>query len=183
MTEFTATGPGNGPSDILGTVKDKAASSVQELKNTAANVKGVSAEALKEHAAKAVDSAKELASEAGDKLNEQIADKKNASADYAKTFADSLRRAAGEFDDQVPLAGRYIRSAAHQVEAVSESVRNGNVGDLVKGAQDFARRQPTAFLGLTVLVGFGLVRFLKSSGGSSNAAIGSAGTSGSKGAA
>jgi hypothetical protein len=31
------------------------------------------------------------------------------------------------------------------------------------GAQSFARRQPTAFLGMAVLAGFGVVRFLKSS--------------------
>jgi hypothetical protein len=33
----------------------------------------------------------------------------------------------------------------------------------VRGAQSFARRQPTAFLGMAVLAGFGVVRFLKSS--------------------
>jgi len=33
----------------------------------------------------------------------------------------------------------------------------------VRGAQSFARRQPTAFLGIAVLAGFGVVRFLKSS--------------------
>jgi hypothetical protein len=34
---------------------------------------------------------------------------------------------------------------------------------LVRNAQSFARRQPTAFLGMAVLAGFGVVRFLKSS--------------------
>ena len=34
----------------------------------------------------------------------------------------------------------------------------------MRGVQSFARRQPTAFLGLAVLAGFGVVRFLKSSG-------------------
>ena len=45
----------------------------------------------------------------------------------------------------------------------------GNVSDLIRGAQSFARRQPTAFLGLAVLAGFGAVRFLKSSADSSDA--------------
>lgn len=182
MNDFKAAGAGKSQSDMLGALKDQATGSVQELKDKAADMTGMSADALKEHANKAIDSAKELASETGEKLSETIADQKNASADYAKTFADSLRRAAGEFDQQIPLAGQYIRSAAEQVDAVSNSVRNGNVGDLVKGAQDFARRQPTAFLGLTALAGFALVRFLKSSEGASGSTI-EAATHDRKGAA
>jgi hypothetical protein len=50
-----------------------------------------------------------------------------------------------------------------QVEGVSDQIRNGNLNDLVRNAQSFARLQPTAFLGLAVLAGFGAVRFLKSS--------------------
>jgi hypothetical protein len=36
---------------------------------------------------------------------------------------------------------------------------------LIDGATDFARRQPAAFLGLSVLAGFSVIRFLKASGG------------------
>ena len=46
---------------------------------------------------------------------------------------------------------------------MSDSIRTGNFNDLLRETQDFARRQPTAFLGLAVLAGFGAVRFLKSS--------------------
>jgi hypothetical protein len=74
-----------------------------------------------------------------------------------------MRRAAREFDADLPLAGTYIRKAASQVEGVSDSIRTGNFNDLVRNAQAFARRQPTAFLGIAVLAGFGVVRFLKSS--------------------
>jgi len=74
-----------------------------------------------------------------------------------------MRRAAREFDNDLPIAGSYIRKAASQIEGVSDSIKNGDFNDLVRGAQQFARRQPTAFLGIAVLAGFGLVRFLKSS--------------------
>jgi hypothetical protein len=50
----------------------------------------------------------------------------------------------------------------------SPGIKNGNLGDLVQNAQSFARRQPTAFLGIAVLAGFGVVRFLKSSAESSS---------------
>jgi hypothetical protein len=49
------------------------------------------------------------------------------------------------------------------VEGASDSIRTGNLNDLVRNARSFARRQPTAFLGRAVLAGFGVVRFLKSS--------------------
>ena len=44
-------------------------------------------------------------------------------------------------------------------------MRDGNLNDLVQGAQRFARSQPTAFFGLALLAGFGAVRFLKSASG------------------
>ena len=49
----------------------------------------------------------------------------------------------------------------------ADKIRNGSFRDLVDGATDFAKRQPAAFLGLSVLAGFAVVRFLKASGGSS----------------
>jgi hypothetical protein len=83
-----------------------------------------------------------------------------------------MRRAAGEFDAEVPLAGTYIRKAASEVENAADALRTGNFNDLVAGVQTFARGQPTAFLGLAVLAGFGVVRFLKSSPSFSNASEG-----------
>ena len=79
-----------------------------------------------------------------------------------------MRRAAREFDRDLHIAGTYIRKAASQVEVVSDSIRNGNFNDLLRNAQSFARRQPTAFLGMAVLAGFGVIRFLKSSAETSN---------------
>jgi hypothetical protein len=83
-----------------------------------------------------------------------------------------MRRAAREFDTDLPIAGTYIRKAAEQVDGVSDGIRNGNLNDLVRKAQSFARRQPTAFLGIAVLAGFGVVRFLKSSA-ENNSQVGS----------
>lgn len=85
-----------------------------------------------------------------------------------------MRRAASEFDGDLPIAGTYIRKAASHVEGVADTIKTGNFSDLVRGAQSFARRQPTAFLGIAVLAGFGVVRFLKSSANDSGS--GSAGS-------
>jgi hypothetical protein len=150
----------------VGSAKDmaeRAAAAGRDLKNKAADSAGSSADAIKDQAAELMDAAKDVASQATDKFRETMDGPKNAGAEYVGSLADTMRRAAREFDKDLPTAGTYIRKAAAQVETVSDFIKTGNFNDLVQGAQGFARRQPTAFLGLAVLAGFGAVRFLKSS--------------------
>ena len=149
--------------DSAKSAAEQALSEGRDLKNKAMSMAGSSTEAIKEQAAGLVDAAKDFASQATDKLKERVDDQKNAGAEYVGNLADTMRRAAREFDQDLPIAGSYIRKAASQVEMVSDSIKTGNFSDLLQQTQDFARRQPTAFLGLAVLAGFGAVRFLKSS--------------------
>ena len=142
---------------------DQALSAGQDLTEKAKDLAGNSADTLKAHASDFADAAKDVASQATDKLKSAVNERKSSGAEYVGTLADTMRRAAREFDTDLPIAGTYIRKAAEQVDGVSEGIRNGNLNDLVRSAQSFARRQPTAFLGIAVLAGFGVVRFLKSS--------------------
>jgi gas vesicle protein len=155
------------------TLADQALAAGRDLKEKAAGMAGSSTEAIKDRASDAMDAAKGMASQATDKLKQTVDDQKNQGADYVGNLADTMRRAAREFDHDLPIAGAYIRKAASQIEGVSDQIKTGNFSDLVSGAQAFARRQPTAFLGLAVLAGFGAVRFLKSSANSSDASSGS----------
>jgi len=150
-------------------VADQALAASRDLKEKAAGLAGSSAEAIKGRASDAMDAARDMASQATDKLKQTVDGQKNAGADYIGNLADTMRRAAREFDHDLPIAGAYIRKAASQIEGVSDQIKTGNFSDLVSGAQAFARRQPTAFLGLAVLAGFGAVRFLKSSANRSDA--------------
>src|SRR5882757_4035465 len=150
-------------------VADQALAASRDLKEKAAGLAGSSADAIKDRASDAMDAAKDMASQATDKLKQTVDDQKNQGADYVGNLADTMRRAAREFDHDLPIAGAYIRKAASQIEGVSDQIKTGNFSDLVSGAQAFARRQPTAFLGLAVLAGFGAVRFLKSSADGSGA--------------
>jgi hypothetical protein len=144
-------------------VADQALAAGREVQNATVDFANASADALKGHAAELIDAAKDVASQAGDRLQETITQQKGVGADYVNNLADTMRRAANEFDADIPLAGTYIRKAAAQVESAADALRMGNFNDLVQGAQSFARNQPTAFLGLAVLAAFGAVRFLKSS--------------------
>ncbi len=144
-------------------VAEQALAAGQDLKEKAKNMVDSSTEAVKNHASELVDAAKDVASEASDKLKETLEGQREAGARYVSGLTEAMRRAAKEFDDDLPIAGSYIRKAASQVETVSDSVKNGDINELVSNAQDFARRHPTAFLGMAMLAGFGVVRFLKSS--------------------
>src|SRR5450755_1775088 len=142
---------------------DQAMSAGRDIKDKAVGLVDASSDTIKDKASEFVDTAKDVASQATDKLKQAVDGQKSAGADYVGSIAGTIRRAAKEFDADLPIAGTYIRKAAAQVEGVADSIRTGNFNDLVRGAQSFARRQPTAFLGMAVLAGFGVVRFLKSS--------------------
>ena len=144
-------------------VTDQAISAGRDVKDKAIGLAAASSETIKNQASEFVDAAKDVASEATDKLKQTVDSQKSAGADYVGSLAGTIRRAAKEFDGDLPIAGTYIRKAASQVEGVADTIRTGNFKDFVREAQSFARRQPTAFLGMAVLAGFGVVRFLKSS--------------------
>jgi gas vesicle protein len=148
-------------------VADQALSAGRDLKDKAIGMAATSSNAIKDQASEFVDAAKGVASQATDKLKQTVDGQKKAGAEYVDNLADTMRRAAREFDGDLPIAGVYIRKAASQIEGVSDSIKTGNFKDLVQGAQSFARRQPTVFLGIAVLAGFGVVRFLKSSANAS----------------
>lgn len=106
---------------------------------------------------------KNVASQAREKLMNTAEDQKRAGADYVVGVADAVRRAAGEFDEQIPQAGEYIRSAADQMETMADSLRRRDIRQMLSDVQSFARRQPTAFLGASLFAGFAAIRFLRSS--------------------
>lgn len=117
---------------------------------------------VSEQATSVADSAKDLASRASEKLLDSVEDQKAAGADFVSGMAGALRRAANEFGE-LPQAAQYIRLAANQVDSVSDAFRKRDLRQLVSDVQGFARRQPTAFLGIAVIAGFAAVRFLKTS--------------------
>jgi uncharacterized protein YjbJ (UPF0337 family) len=155
-------GRANDPSGS-GSPLEKVSRLADDLKNQASGVAEHVTQQVREQASNLSESAKDAVSGAGDKLRTAAENQKTAGADFVTNIAAAVRRAAGEFDHQIPQAGEYIRRAADQIDNTSDAIRERNIGELLDGMQDFARRQPTAFLGATVLAGFVAVRFLKSS--------------------
>ena len=147
---------------------DQAMTAGRQVQNAAVDFANSSAEALKDHAAHAMNAAKDVASEAQERFQRKITEQKRVGADHVDNLADTMRRAANQFDADMPTAGSYIRKAAEQVEYAADALRTGDFSDLVQGAQRFAKNQPTAFFVLSLLAGFGAVRFLKSASHASN---------------
>jgi hypothetical protein len=156
-------GPGKRPQDTGGTSKGPGGTSKADLSGQVSGAVREGAREMKEQASNVAESAKGLASQAGGKLLSSVEEQKAAGADFVSGVAGAIRRAANEFDRDVPQAAQYMRLAADQIGTVSDAFRRRDLNQLVADVQGFARRQPTAFLGAAVVAGFAVVRFLKTS--------------------
>jgi hypothetical protein len=148
-------------------LKDQIGDAGAEMKQRAGEALQASADMARDKFGEAADAAKNVASGTVDQIQERAREQQQTGADFIERLAGNFRQAAGAFETDVPFAARGIKSAADYVEEAAAKVRGGSFRDLVDGATDFAKRQPAAFLGLSVLAGFAAVRFLKASGGSS----------------
>jgi gas vesicle protein len=146
-------------------LKDQVADAGADVKQRADDALRASTDAAREQFKEAADAAKDVASGTADQMQEQARQHQRTGADFVGRFAGNIREAARAFESDAPFAARGINSAAEYVEDAAEKIRNGSFRDLVEGATDFAKRQPAAFLGISVLTGFAAVRFLKASGG------------------
>jgi gas vesicle protein len=149
-------------------LKDQVADAGAEVKQRAGDAFRASTDAARDKVKEAADAAKDVASGTVDQFKDQAREQQRSGADFIERFAGNVREAARAFENDAPFAARGINSAAEYVEDAAEKIRNGSFRDLVDGATDFARRQPAAFLGMSVLAGFAAVRFLKASGGQSS---------------
>src|SRR5256885_16115019 len=96
-------------------VTDQAISAGRDVKDNALGLAAASSETIKNQASEFGDAAKDAASEASDKLNQTVDSQKSSGADYDGSLAGTIRRAAQEFDGDLPIAGPYVRTAPSQV--------------------------------------------------------------------
>ncbi|MCK1625895.1 hypothetical protein IVA98_22545 [Bradyrhizobium sp. 160] len=157
-------------------LKDQISDAGAEMKQRAGEALQASADMARDKFGEAADAAKNVASGTVDQVQERAREQQQTGADFIERLAGNFRQAAGAFETDVPFAARGINSAADYVEEAAAKVRDGSFRELVDGATDFAKRQPAAFLGLSVLAGFAAVRFLKASGGSSSSPQSNSGT-------
>ena len=146
-------------------LKDQVADAGAEVKQRADDALRATSDVARDKFKEAADAAKDVASETVDQLEGKAREQQRSGADFIERFAGNVREAARAFESEAPFAARGINSAAEYVEDAADKIRNESFRDLVDGATDFAKRQPAAFLGISVLAGFAAFRFLKASGG------------------
>ncbi|MDA9415523.1 MULTISPECIES: hypothetical protein [Bradyrhizobium] len=135
-----------------------------EMKQRAGDAFQASAGLAQDKFGEAADAAKGVADGAVDQIQSQAREQQRSGAEFIERLAGNIREAGRAFEADVPFAARGIDSAADYVEDAAQKIREGSFRDLLQGATDFAKRQPAAFLGISVLAGFAAVRFLKASG-------------------
>jgi hypothetical protein len=159
---------------LAGQAKDMA----RDIRDKAANLKDDVSRAAKDQATQFADTAKHVAGEAMSQAQGQIesavSEQKSAGANYIGSIAQAAERAAGEFDQSLPIAADYIRQASEQIQGVADTVRDKDLRELLGEVENFARKQPALFFGGALILGFAALRFLKSSAPSSpSASVGS----------
>ncbi len=160
---FNSYGQGRDQSPKSTDLKDQAKTIGRNLKNKAADLSDTVTRAAKDQAAGLGTAAKDVASGAAEKVQTIIGDQKTAGANYIGSVARAVDRAAGEFEQDVPYAARYIRQAAGHIDDVAVAVRDRDVRELIGEVETFARRQPALFFGGVLMLGFAALRFFKSS--------------------
>ena len=94
----------------------------------------------------------------------QLSTQKNKATDGIGTVAQAVRQTSQQLrTQQHDTIANYIDQAANQLERFSARVRDKDIGELVRDAQQFARRQPAVFIGSAFAIGLLGARFLKSS--------------------
>lgn len=144
-------------------IANKLAHAGEDVKDRATQAFNSTSEAAKEKLGELSGVARDTASKAADKVNEQIRAQQRNGADYVKRFAGNMRGAAKAFEQDTPIAAQAVEMAADYIEDAAEKMRNTSPNDMLHNATLFARSQPAAFLGVSVLAGFVAMRFLKAS--------------------
>ncbi len=149
---------------------DAARGAGNELRSAAAQADAQASEAasrVRDEAAGLAAEVKDEASGVAGAVQERAAgfaeEQKRAGAEQAEGLARAVHRAADELEGSSPQLAHYVREAADSTGQLAQALQNKSMGELVHNVEDFARRQPVAFFGATVLAGFALARFVKSS--------------------
>ncbi|MBW3630959.1 MAG: hypothetical protein KY464_16925 [Gemmatimonadetes bacterium] len=114
--------------------------------------------------------AQRLVSTAQERAAEQVQVRfdaqKQRAADSLSSVAETLRNTTQNFQTGQDGIGRYINEAADRVDNLAHYLHDRELNEIVDQVEEFARRQPVAFLGGAFALGVLGARFLKSSQGS-----------------
>jgi uncharacterized protein YjbJ (UPF0337 family) len=121
-------------------------------------------EAVSQVAGQAKEAASNVAGQAKDQMATRLSSEKTRAVHSLGSVAEALRQTGQQLREQnAEIPTQYIDRVASEVERVSGYLERRDMGQLVQDVEQFARRQPTLFLGGAFVLGLIGARFLKSS--------------------
>ena len=106
----------------------------------------------------AASTVKEQAGVMKDKAMGMMGDAQAKAAEEARTASNTLRNTADNLNGDLPWMKTALNKTADGFDHLTTALNRGDVGQVLNGLSDFARRQPALFLGLSVAAGFALAR-------------------------
>ena len=98
----------------------------------------------------------------------QLGVQKDRVTEGVTSVAQAVRQSTQQLrDNQHETIAQYVEKAVDQVERFAVRMKEKDANELVRDAQQFARRNPAVFVAAAFGVGIVAARFLKSSGRSS----------------
>jgi len=171
-TSTSSTGAGASSSLGSGTSGGSMGGGLDHAREEAARQGGAALDSLKE-------GARSLGEEARDRASGYVEGGKQAVTDSLEAFAQAIRRASDELSERdQTTAAQLIRTGASTLERVTRSIEGTNLEDMIRQVRTFARNNPTAFIGATMLAGFALARFARASSQPATGGYGGQGWSG-----
>ena len=92
-----------------------------------------------------------------------VAEQKDIAAGQIHGIASAVDKVARELEGENATVAGYARTVADAANRFGSTMKDKDVDELVAMAEDFARRQPAAFVGIAALAGFAASRFLRAS--------------------
>jgi uncharacterized protein YjbJ (UPF0337 family) len=122
------------------------------------------AEAAGERLDEAKGYAKDMAGRAKEQGRNMFDEQKDNAAGKVDSAANAFRNTAEQLQGEGQSeTGRYVGMVADRLENFGNQLRNKNLDVLIRDTENIARKSPGVFVAGSVLAGFVLARFLKSS--------------------
>jgi len=108
--------------------------------------------------------AKDMAGRAKEQGRAMFDEQKDTAAGTVDSAANAFRHTAQQLrGDGQAQTGQYVDMLADQLQSLGSRLRSKNLDALLRDAEDFGRRSPGTLLAGSMVAGFVLARFLKSS--------------------
>jgi hypothetical protein len=169
LSDMTTAGATPGTTATTGGSTEQAGSPVGQAASQVKSAAGQTAQQAQQAAAPITDQVQQTAGQVADQAKQQALTQASTQKEHAAGSLDAVAVALRQSSDQLrdkqqePLA-HLANTAAGRVEQFSGYLRNTDVQDMVRDVEQFAHRQPAAFIGGAFTLGILAARFLKSSG-------------------